>query len=320
LIGSNDKTQISLINKIDDFGNSEVGLANMDVLDFLKTVKNPVARLIVASPPYNIGKPYEKREAFEDYLDWQEEVLKECHRILLDNGSLCWQVGNYVEKKEIFPLDFFFYNIIKKKIGMKLRNRIIWRFGHGLPSSSRFSGRYETILWFTKSDDYIFNLDAVRVRSKYPGKRYYRGPNKGKPSCNIKGKNPSDIWDPVPEWEESVWDIPNVKAHHPEKTKHPCQFPIELIERLVLALTNESDLIIDPFCGTGSSLIAAISRKRRAIGVDKSTEYINICIDRLNRYYNGSLKRRILGTPIFEPKPTDKVAQIPKEWEGLDHF
>jgi len=246
----------------------DVVLGWNDSLEFLEDV--PKATLIVTSPPYNIGKPYEDRVEFKDYLTWQRKVLKQCIDILEPKGSICWEVGNYIENGEVFPLDAYFYNIIKKDFGLHLRNRIIWYFGHGLHASKRFSGRYETILWFTKTDDYIFNLDAVRIPQKYPGKRSYKGKNKGKPSSNPLGKNPSDIWQIIlRDWEKELWDIPNVKSNHPEKTIHPSQFPIELIERLVLALTNEGDVVLDPFVGVGSSIIAAILHNRKGIGVDK---------------------------------------------------
>jgi adenine-specific DNA-methyltransferase len=177
--------------------------------------------LIITSPPYNIGKSYEAKTSIEAYLESQEEIIRELIRVLSEQGNICWQTGNYVDKGEIFPLDIFYYQIFKK-FNLKLRNRIIWHFGHGLHASKRFSGRYETILWFTKSDDYIFNLDEVRVPSKYPGKRHFKGPNKGKLSGNPLGKNPSDIWEIIlKDWEEGLWDIPNVKSNHPEKTEHP---------------------------------------------------------------------------------------------------
>lgn len=166
-------------------------------------------------------------------------------------------------------MDIYYYEIFSK-LGLKLRNRIVWHFGHGLHASSRFSGRYETILWFTKSDDYIFNLDNVRVPSKYPGKLHYKGPNKGKPSGNPLGKNPSDVWEILKQdWDSCFWEIPNVKSNHPEKTDHPCQFPIELVERCVLALTNEESWILDPFGGVGTTVIASLKNNRRCVSVDK---------------------------------------------------
>jgi adenine-specific DNA-methyltransferase len=292
----------------------DVVLANNDVLEFTGQIPNNLVTLVVTSPPYNIGKPYEKRVELERYLDWQKGAIKEYVRILKPEGSICWEVGNYIENGEVFPLDVFFYDIFKR-LGLKLRNRIIWRFGHGLHAKNRFSGRYETILWFTKSDNYVFNLDAVRIPQKYPGKRAFKGPNKGKPSGHPLGKNPSDIWDIVlQDWGNEVWDIPNVKNNHPEKTIHPAQFPIELVERLVLALTNENDLVFDPFAGVGSSMIAALLHNRKAAGVDKEKIYTDIAYQRITEALKGKLKRRPLGTPIYQPKGTEKVAKIPSEW------
>jgi adenine-specific DNA-methyltransferase len=289
-------------------------VAHNDVLEFLKKVPENLATLVVTSPPYNIGKPYEKRVELERYLDWQKEVIKECVRILRPEGSICWEIGNYIENGEVYPLDMFFYDIFKS-LGLKLRNRIIWRFGHGLHAQHRFSGRYETILWFTKSDNHVFNLDAVRVPQKYPGKRAFKGPNKGKPSGHPLGKNPSDVWDiVVQDWKNGVWDIPNVKSNHPEKTIHPAQFPIELIERLVLALTNENDTVFDPFMGVGSSLIAALLHNRKAIGVDKEKVYTDIAYQRITEALKGTLKRRLLGKPIYQPTGIEKVSKIPSEW------
>jgi adenine-specific DNA-methyltransferase len=200
---------------------------------------------------------------------------------------------------------------------MKLRNRIIWRFNHGLHASKRFSGRYETILWFTKSDSYTFNLDSVRIPSKYPGKLHFKGPKRGLPSGNPLGKNPSDVWDFIAqEWEKELWDIPNVKANHPEKTIHPCQYPIELIERCVLALTVEDDWVLDPYCGVGSALVAALMHNRKAAGVDKEQEYITTAKQRIEECYNGTLKIRPLGKPVFEPTGKEKVSQIPQAWKN----
>lgn len=288
-----------------------------DTHEFLMTLPNKLATLIITSPPYNIGKVYETRVSIEKYLKSQEKVIGELVRVLKDDGSICWQVGNYIEDSEVFPLDIFYYNIFKS-MGLKLRNRMIWHFGHGLHASKRFSGRYETILWFTKTDDYVFNLDDVRVPSKYPGKRHYKGPKRGQLSGNPKGKNPSDIWEIlINDWDCGLWGIPNVKSNHPEKTIHPCQFPIELVERCVLALTNEGDWVLDPYSGVGSSLIAGIKNNRKVIGCDKESEYIKITKQRIQDFYSRTLKIRPLGKPIHKPTGKEKVAQIPLEWEGM---
>jgi adenine-specific DNA-methyltransferase len=208
----------------------------------------------------------------------------------------------------------YYYPLFKRQ-GLQLRNRIIWHFGHGLHASKRFSGRYETLLWFTKSDRYTFNLNHVRVPSKYPGKRHYKGNKRGQLSGNPRGKNPSDIWEiMIRDWELCLWDIPNVKSNHPEKTDHPCQFPVELVERCVLALTNEHDLVFDPFAGVGSSLIGALMHNRRAVGCERETAYVNTATERITAYYNGTLKTRPMDRPVHQPTGREKVAQMPAEW------
>ena len=270
---------------------------------------------IISSPPYNIGKKYETRVEIQDYINQQDIVVDQLVRVLNETGSICWQVGNYVENSEVFPLDIFYYHLFKKR-GLKLRNRIIWHFEHGLHASKRFSGRYETVLWFTKSSEYTFNLDAVRVPSKYPGKRHFKGSKKGELSGNPLGKNPSDMWKFLEqEWDKQIWDIPNVKANHPEKTTHPCQFPIELVERCVLALTNKGDWVLDPYCGVGSALIASLKHERRAIGCEKDPEYVGLAQKRIFAFFSGWLPIRSLGKPIHKPSGREKISQISDEWK-----
>ena len=210
--------------------------------------------------------------------------------VLSDKGSICWQVGNYVEDGAIIPLDSLLFPVFQR-LGLKMRNRIIWHFEHGLHCSLRLSGRYETIIWFTKSDDYVFDLDSIRVPQKYPGKKYFKGPKAGQYSCNPLGKNPGD-----------VWTIPNVKSNHVEKTGHPCQFPVELIERLVLALTRKGDWVFDPFLGTGTSIVAAIRRDRRGAGAENVARYAAIARERIAAAADGTLPIRPMHRPVFNPK------------------
>ncbi len=291
-----------------------------DARIIMKKIESKKFDLVITSPPYNMGKEYETKTSIEDYLEQQEDIISELIRVTSDKGSICWQVGNYVRNGEIYPLDIFYYNIFKK-YGLKLRNRIIWHFGHGLHASKRFSGRYETLLWFTKTDNYIFNLDDVRVPSKYPGKRHFKGPNKGKLSGNPKGKNPSDIWEIlIRDWDQELWNIPNVKSNHPEKTDHPCQYPIELVERCILALTNKGSWVLDPFVGAGSTMIGAIKNDRNTVGIEKDSRYVEIAKERIINLKEGNLKIRSINKPIHTPKSTDKVAQKPKEWQTISLF
>ena len=216
-------------------------------------------------------------------------MIKECVRVLSPAGSICWQVGNFVDKGEIIPLDIALFPIFSE-LGLKLRNRIVWHFEHGLHCSNRFSGRYETVNWFTKSDQYKFNLDPVRVPQKYPGKKHFKGPKAGQLSGNPLGKNPGD-----------VWTIPNVKSNHVEKTEHPCQFPVELVERFVLSMSDENDWVLDPFMGVGSSLVAAFRHGRKTVGAELVKKYVDIARDRLADESVGLLKTRPMNKPVYDP-------------------
>lgn len=284
-------------------GRDTTQLFLMDVEQFLDSLPpEPLFDLVITSPPYNIGKKYENQMPLADYTAWQQRIVEKIYPRLKDSGSICWQVGNYVEDGSIMPLDIELSPIFKQ-LGLHLRNRIIWHFGHGLHNRNRFSGRYEVIMWYTKTDRYTFNLDDVRVPAKYPGKRSYRGKNKGKLSGNPKGKNPED-----------VWEVPNVKGNHVEKTIHPCQFPVGLIERLVLALTNEGDLVFDPFSGVASSGVAALLHGRHFWGCEIMEEYIDQGRQRLQQTLDGSIRYRPYDKPIYDAKQS-ALSKIPDEWK-----
>lgn len=271
------------------FPGPKAHIETADNLTFMRSLPKESMHLIVTSPPYNIGKAYEKRRSHEVYIEEQTATIAEAVRLLHPKGSICWQVGNHVDDGEVFPLDILLYPLFRNH-GLKLRNRIVWTFGHGLHCQKRFSGRHETILWFTRDDDHIFNLDPVRVPSKYPEKKHFKGPRRGEMSGNPLGKNPSD-----------VWDIPNVKANHVEKTEHPCQFPVGLVERLVLSLTNRGDNVLDPYLGVGSSAIAALKNGRNAYGCDVMPEYVEIAQQRVADFRAGTLRTRPMNKPVYEP-------------------
>ncbi len=280
-----------------------------DCLDFLKQVPSESIALVITSPPYNIGKPYEDRKALDDYVAWQAEVIRESARVVKPGGSLVWQVGNYVEKGEILPLDIVLFPVFQS-LGLKLRNRIVWTFEHGLHAKRRFSGRYEVALWFTKGDDYTFHLDRVRVPQKYPNKRHFKGPRKGELSGNPLGKNPGD-----------VWSFPNVKANHVEKTAHPAQYPVELVERFVLALTEEEEWVLDPFGGSGTTLVAALMHKRRGAMAEIVPEYVEIARSRLQQAWEGRLKIRPMERQVYDPQGSNpyippRTVNLKAVWEA----
>jgi len=272
-----------------------------DVLPLLERLPTePLFDLVVTSPPYNLGKEYEKRQELTQYLKWQEQIIDRIVPRVRETGSICWQVGNFVDNGQIIPLDIELAPIFKKH-GLALRNRIIWRFGHGLHNRRRFSGRYEVVLWYSKSEKYTFNLDAVRIPAKYPGKRHFKGPKAGQLSSNPLGKNPED-----------VWDIPNVKNNHIEKTDHPCQFPVGLVERLVLAFTDPKQLVFDPFAGVGSAGVAAAIHDRAFWGTEINAGYAKDAMARIAAALRGEARYRPHDKPVYD-HTMSKLSQRPEE-------
>lgn len=265
--------------------------------------------LIITSPPYCMGKAYENpKNDIDTFKKQHEEIFDDLYRVLKKGGSMCWQVGYHVSEACIVPLDILVYNLFtelskQKDIPLILRNRIVWTFGHGLNSTKRFSGRHEMILWFTKGDEGCFNLDEVRIPQKYPGKKYYRGKHKGEYSGNPLGKNPSD-----------VWDIPNVKANHVEKTIHPCQFPVAIPDRLIKALSPEDGLVLDPFMGAGTTGVAAIMEKRRFAGAENVKEYYDVSRSRIHDALTGDVKIRE-DKAVEKPNKKMSVAKLPEEFK-----
>jgi adenine-specific DNA-methyltransferase len=261
--------------------------------------------LIVSSPPYFMGKDYDKSKNIADFETEHKEIAPLLNRILKQGGSLCWQVGYHVKNNQLIPLDIIAYNVFRTFPDLILRNRIIWTYQHGVHSRRRFSGRHEVILWFSKGDISTFNLDDVRIPQKYPGKRHYKGPHKGLYSGHPLGKNPGD-----------VWSIPNVNATHVEKTNHPCQYPVALAQRLILALTKKEALVLDPFAGASSTGIAAVLEGRRFLGAETKKAYIEASVERYEGVVAGTLRTRPLHRPIYEPSPSEKVAQRPSHFRA----
>ena len=256
-----------------------------------------------------MGKSYETKTDVEQFLSDLKTILPELLRVVRTGGSICWQVGYHVTDGVLTPLDFLIYDMMTKHPNVHLRNRIVWTFGHGLHAADRFSGRHETILWFTKGARYRFNLNAVRVLQKYPGKRHYKGDRHGELSGNPRGKNPSDVWQ-----FSDVWDIPNVKANHVEKTDHPCQFPVALAQRIIAATTKKGDLILDPFTGVGTTGAAAALLERRFVGAELLRKYHKVAVKRVSEGLRGELRYRPSWKPVYMPQPNTPLTVIPSNW------
>ncbi|GAB6106723.1 DNA-methyltransferase [Fusibacter bizertensis] len=290
---------------------NSITLFNGDSKKLLKKIESESVDLIITSPPYCMKKAYEDpKDDIRTFRQQHIDIFKDIYRVLKPGGSICWQVGYHVTNICLIPLDYIVYDIFTSEnddleYPILLRNRVIWTFGHGLNSTQRFSGRHETVLWFTKGSDYNFDLDKVRVPQKYPGKLSYKGPNKGNLSGNPLGKNPSD-----------VWEIPNVKANHIEKTEHPCQFPVAIPQRFIKALVPEGGVVFDPFMGSGTTGVASILENCKFIGAEILTEYYSIATHRIKNAINGNSVFRP-DIPVLEPNPNMSVSKLPEEFEKI---
>lgn len=216
---------------------------------------------------------------------------------------MCWQVGYHVENGILTPLDYLVMKAVSDFPLLKLRNRIVWTFGHGMHAQRRFSGRHEIVLWLSKGEPACFNLDQVRVPQKYPGKRAYKGPKKGELSGNPLGKNPGD-----------VWEIPNVNARHVEKTAHPCQFPVALASRFIKSLTTKGGTVVDPYLGSGTTAVASLLEGRNFRGCDLEAKYADLAAQRVLSFTQGQLRYRS-DAPVRCPKPTEAVSQMPAHFQ-----
>jgi adenine-specific DNA-methyltransferase len=300
----NIKTYRSVPHAINSFkSGSPTILFVGDCMDLIRDMPDESVDATITSPPYCMGKEYETSRSVADFIAVHKIVLPEIARITKSGGSICWQVGYHVSDQSVYPLDYFVFSILSAIEGIKLRNRIIWTFGFGMHQTTRFSGRHETVLWFTKGTDYYFDLDSVRAPQKYPGKRRYKGPRKGEYSCNPKGKNPSD-----------VWEIPNVKAAHVEKLEHPCQFPVGLAQRFVRAVCPPKGVVLDPYTGSASTGVAAILSGRRFLGAEINPDYETMAHQRLVSAHDGTVLTRPADQALYVAGEREAVARRPEHF------
>lgn len=235
--------------------------ATSDVLDYLDSLPDNSARLFLTSPPYNLGKMYGSaagdslRHIY--WMGWLMQIVSEASRVLKEGGVLALQVGATRDwANQIVPIDMLIHDAIMKT-GLTFQNRITWVIPHGLTPKRRLAGRSETVLIYSKGEPAHFNADSARTPQKQPGKRAFKGPNRGKISSHPLGAWPSD-----------VWQIPNIAANNGEKTGHPCQMPEELARRVIQLYTMPEDLVVDPFSGSGTTHAVCIETGRRFTGCD----------------------------------------------------
>lgn len=262
----------------------------------LKSLDSCSVDLIIADPPYNVGKDYgntSDKLGFNDYIAFTKEWLVECHRVLKDSGTIYVFVG--------FRFISYIYQILEKELNMNFINWISWHYTQGIGKTKGFSPRHDDILMFSKTSTYKFNLDDIRIPQKY-----YRKVN------NMRGANPGD-----------VWEVSHIHYCQKGRQQHPTQKPEALIERMVLASSNEGDMVVDPFCGSGTTMRVCQQLKRNGIGIEINEEYVKLAKERLNRPFEGfdSIDTRMLRVPndLNDAKTRNEYIKKHIDWFLKNH-
>ena len=248
---------------------------NGDSMRLLPLLGDETINSVITSPPYNIGKQYASycdRLPVDEYLNWSREWLSFIPKVLKKDGSFLLNLG-YFEvpgKGRNVPIPYLLWD----KIDMYLLQEIVWNYGAGVACKKMLSPRNEKWLWYVMDPTrYTFNLDAIRDPDvKYPNQK-----KNGKLRCNTLGKNPSDVW-------QIAKVTSGANRSSVERENHPAQFPTDLVDRIILGMTNEQDIILDPFLGSGSTAISALSHGRKCIGFEISEEYCDIAKRRIGNY------------------------------------
>jgi adenine-specific DNA-methyltransferase len=254
------------------FERQGVAIYQMDCLEAMQRIPGDLINLTITSPPYNIGKEYEELAELNVYLDWCENWINEIHRVTTDNGTFWLNVG-YLEIEDkglAVPIPYLLWN----RTPFYMLQEVVWNYAAGVACKKRFSPRNEKLLWYVKDkNNYTFNLDDVRDPNvKYPNQK-----KNGKLKCNPLGKNPSDVW--------QITKVTSGKNRSSvERTPHPAQFPMELVERMLKSSSNKGDVILDPFMGSGSTAECALRNGRYVIGFELKSEYIGYAQQRIDQY------------------------------------
>ena len=262
------------------YSNNGFILYNADNSDILKKLSdnNIKVDLTVTSPPYNIGKEYEKNMDTKHYVEWCKKWIRSLYNTTKDDGTFWLNVG-YLNVKNIgkaVPISYLLWD----KTDFYLMQEIVWKYGAGVTAKKFFAPRNEKFLFYIKNKDkYVFNLDEVRDKNvKYPNQK-----KNGKLRCNPLGKNPTD-----------VWDFPKVTSgknrSSKERTAHPAQYPLSVIDRVIKVSSNKNNVVLDPFSGSGTTGIASHGNYRIYIGIEISQQYCDLSIERFENYLNEKLE------------------------------
>ncbi|MBU1613567.1 site-specific DNA-methyltransferase [Patescibacteria group bacterium] len=241
-----------------------------DCRKLMKSLDANSIKMAVTSPPYNLGKNYGLYADNVQIEEWKkliDETMKEVYRVLTPDGSFFLNVSPVPDKKtrEMIPLDSIAWELGKKN-GFFLRNKIVWHFNNMQNCVKRLSGRWEAVLWFVKDlNNYVFNLKDIKIPCITKNDKRF--------DAN-QGRNPTDVW---------YFDrVNNMTKKKLGLEDHPCIYPTPMIERIVKMSTNKGDWVLDPFVGSGTTLVVSKQLKRNSIGFDIDRKFEKLIGKRLS--------------------------------------
>ena len=268
-------------------------LSIMDCCDFLKKIPDNSIQLICIDPPYNLE--LEAWDIYENYIEWASKWLKEAYRVLSNTGSMVIFGGiqfRDVKSGDIIDIIQYARNYTK----FKLINTIIWYYKNGMSAHRYFANRHEEVIWLAKTNDYYFNLDAVRVPYSEEQLQLALKDKRLNPENTRKGKNPTN-----------VWEIGRLNGNSKERVGHPTQKPIEIIERFVKALSYQGSTVLDFFAGSGTVGRVCANEKRNCLMCDSSSTSID--------YFNKHIK---LMQELKQNADYNSVESVEEFFEKID--
>ncbi|HEX8523988.1 MAG TPA: site-specific DNA-methyltransferase [Tepidisphaeraceae bacterium] len=288
-----------------------------DSIDVLNQGPEGWIDLVFADPPFNIGylyHNYDDRKNVDEYVDWSEKWMRAVHRALKPTGSFYLAIGDE------FAADLCY--LARRKIGFHMRNWIIWHYTFGQQTKKMFAKSHTHILYFSKEKpnsgltNLTFNADAVRVASA-------RQTTYGDKRANAKGKLPDDVWylrpqeaapDAYFEPGHDTWFESRVCGTFKEREGwHGCQMPIGILNRIISASSNPGDVVLDPFNGSGTTVVAAALLGRKYVGIDQSSEYVGYATKRLEHALEQAGKVKDTREPIHLQKAVAAIIDARRE-------
>lgn len=233
----------------------------MDCCAFLKTIPDDSVQLICIDPPYNLELT--GWDVYENYIDWAAKWLDEAYRVLAKDGNMVIFGGiQFRDAKSGDLIDIIHY--VRHNTKFKLVNTIIWHYKNGMSAHRYFANRHEEAIWLVKSNDYYFDLDAVRVPYAEKDLAAALKDKRLNPENTLKGKNPTN-----------VWEINRLNGNSKERVGHPTQKPVKLIERFVKALSRPGSIVLDFFAGSGTTGRVCIAEGRHCLMCDNDKATID---------------------------------------------